>query len=208
MIVDRVLKYSTHSGKLEGFHSLNVWKNCSKKWRDDDSTVCSKCYWYRLYRYYDNLNNVLKHNRDLMKKHLEPEQIPWINDKYFRFSSFGDISTVKQVQEFVFVAQRNPDAQIGWWTKEPKLLMRGIKKAGYFPGNICMNISSLLLNVPQKWNLEWPSDTKVFTVYTKDKMPKQSKINKKVEHICKSQCRDCLVCYTKNKIKYVHEELK
>jgi len=198
---------SKHEAKLEDIDSINLWCECDPELRADPGSVCHKCYWYTRHRVcYHNLNDAMKRNLKVFNKLIPIDEMPWMNAAYFRYSSFGDISKLVHARNFIALAAANKHCNFGWWTKRPELIEKAVLKDNYWPGNLVLNVSAKYLNKPMKY-VPCFADRQ-FVVWTKDKIPKQKQINKEVEYICKKQCKDCLVCYTKNNIKIVHEELK
>lgn len=167
--------------------------------------VCSKCYSISMQAQYTNLSNVLKTNSAALTKQVIPvADWPILNYAIFRIESFGDVSTVKQVQNYFNLALRNPRTIFAAWTKNVDLYRKAVKLGARKPKNFILIESSPMLNDERKIR---PGDIvdKVFTVYDKPYLAAHPEI----EINCGARnCLKCQRCYRKGGATHIREVLK
>lgn len=209
-------------GKLEDFRSISTScklnPGCAKRSMIKNS-ICEKCFALASIKVYKNLEKALERNSNALTSRIIPtEELPVINDRYFRFESHGDLYPVEfgggvQLQNYVNIAIANPGTKFTLWTKEYPLAEKFFSE-NKKPSNFRLIYSSLIINQPLKKS-QFKHCDKTFTVWSKvdktvvdiwgdDKSPYLAPIN------CGTlKCRSCLKCYhPKNDgIKEINESL-
>ena len=203
MIAPGEVHISVHIGKLKGLRSISTYPYCydintNRKGRPNEGLVCYHCYAHRYLQFRKKLKACLLHNSEVLGKALKPVQIPLTsNDRFFRFESFGDVRGTVYLDNYCKIAEANPWTTFALWSKRYKLC------DGYFdkhkkPKNLILIYSSAYVGVELRYHGR--HNDKVFTVFPKDYVGPE--IN------CGNKCIDCLLCYTKNKVRYIGEHLK
>jgi len=209
-------RFSKHGGKLAGMYSLSTspLENTFCKQRHAVAgLVCSGCFSYALNDKRDGLRNKLIDNYNIFTSEIIPfENIPYINDTYFRIESFGDLQNVTQAINYLnLIIKNNRPADpvyFGWWTKNPVFIAKALKQLGIEkPDNVQIIFSAPCLNRPV--NIEvikkvFPFIDKVFTVYTK----KYAKDNNITINCGGRHCLSCLNCYKAGGADQINEQLK
>lgn len=210
MAMNGALWQTDHSGKMTGINSIgtscanNPW--CIKR-RENNESVCSKCYASTYMKMRKALKERLEDNADILTTRLlKDREIPVTNAAVFRFESFGDLYNITHLTNYVLICERNPYTHFGLWTKNIWILDElfndcGIKK----PDNLSIIVSSPMLNKIMELDREkyWFVDH-VFTVYNKQFIKAND-----VEINCGSRdCLGCQRCYHRNTEFYVNEKLK
>lgn len=192
-----------HGGKMTGMWSIStscMYNERCKAHRRNGNSICAHCYAWTNHKMRKGLALKLIRNSVFYSTvDLEYEDIPYVNVKYFRLESFGDLINERHVRNYFMICEKNPETQFALWTKNADLIQKAmdmyhIKK----PDNLIMIHSSLLMNQQDK--LPYDYCDKVFTVYNDcTGIP----IN------CGSKkCLDCRICYTQHSTKIVNEKLK
>lgn len=212
------LKYTHHTAeKMRGIDSLSTYKKTSNicKFMQMHDGICKKCYADKsLSLYKSSLEPVLIYNTLLLKYiDIDPQQIPYINNKYFRFESFSDLQGAKHFKNLLQVCKKNKNTIFTLWTKAGLTLYTMMQKENInkLPGNINIVYSEYRIN--KKTDAEYlmqmqqlfklKNAIKCFVVFDDEKKRQESKM-----HICKNKCIDCLKCYKKSKnIIYIAEKL-
>jgi hypothetical protein len=210
MGMNGALWQTDHSGKMTGINSIgttcatNPW--CQKR-RENNDSVCSKCYAETYMKMRKALKERLENNAEILTTRLLKDgEIPVTNAAVFRFESFGDLHNVTHLANYVLICERNPFTHFGLWTKNIWLLdelfnQNGIKK----PENLSIVVSSPMLNKVMELDREkyWMVDH-VFTVYDKKFIEAND-----VDINCGSRdCLGCQRCYHTSTEFYVNEKLK
>lgn len=210
MPMNGILWETSHQGKLRGMRSIstdpNGNKNCRRR-RRCKNAVCGHCYAGRYTAYRATLTKHLERNAAVLTARLLREiETPLINDRYYRFESFGDLRNGTQLQNYFLIAERNPETQFALWTKNLPILRKVLRQGITKPKNLRILYSSPRLNVQAKV----PEDLRpyidhVFTVYDKEWLREHTT----TEINCgKAECLRCLNCYGQNGPYYINEELK
>ena len=198
---------SKHSGKLEGFESMNVScldnKFCEAMSKHENY-ICSKCYARRLETIRNQLHDkLLSNNKILSEKVLPKITLPRVNRLYFRFNAFGELLNMTHLYNLVHICEVNPKTTFTLWSKRIDLISS--LDLGFKPKNLIIIYSSPELNKRTDIDSLPIQFDKVFTVYSKDYIEhKYHDVNIN----CEQHCLTCLKCYTDNKIKYINERLK
>lgn len=202
-----MIHITTHSGKLEGLHSISTSAamNTYCTTRDKiNGSICNKCYAETYLKLRKNLRTRLEANtEELTTRYIPASELPIINDKYFRLESFGDIQNVTQVENYFNIAIKNHGTTFVLWTKNPAIIAQALKQA-HKPVNMIIIYSSPMINRPVNDRIfkVYPFIDKVFTVYDKAHAGAVN-IN------CGGRkCLTCLRCYSKRTGARVNELLK
>lgn len=201
------IKFTTHSGKLEGIQSLNtsVALNpiCTKRAQCAGS-VCAKCYASALVKMRKGLReNIANNTRILTAQVIPVKEWPIINARVFRFESFGDLMNEKQIINYFNFAKRNPKITFTLWTKNPEIIARAIEGGNKKPRNLIIIQSSFHMNRVDAPRYDFID--KVFTVYDKQFIAE----NNITVNCGARNCLECGRCYRKAKqVEYVNEKLK
>lgn len=210
MPMNGVLWVTNHTGKMTGISSINTScadnPHCIER-RENGLSVCSKCYAATYLKMRKSLKEHLVENANVLTTGwLKYREVPVINDKVFRFESFGDLYNNQHLMNYMIICNANPFTKFALYTKnvwilEDVFLHKRLKK----PHNLSIVVSSPLLN-KQMWidrDEFWFIDH-VFTVYDK-KFIAENDVN---INCGARSCMDCLCCYKTNTTFYVNEKLK
>ena len=198
-----MLKITNHvkTGKLAGFQSLNtsVLENsfCSKM-RETDS-ICKSCYAVTMEKRFKGMRENICSNGDLLSASiLNYSELPAINSLYFRFHSVGELINEEHFINFVNITNKNPRTTFVLWTKRKNIVdsvLKDIKK----PENLILVFSDAKVD---NSNQRIPANfDKMFSVYSKEGA-------QNVDINCNKKCKDCLLCYQHNDVKFIRELLK
>lgn len=220
------LKYSNHTAeKMRGMQSLNTYKKTSSicNFLMLHDGICKKCYAEKsLSLYKAALQPLLIYNTLLLKYiDIDAAQIPYINNKYFRFESFSDLQSSKHLNNLIKVCNKNKNTLFTLWTKAGYTLVKMMEeeKIKKLPSNLNIIISEFYINKKTDQNyLEslqaclYPSQAitkkysnalKCFVVFDDENARQKSGL-----YLCKNKCIDCLKCYKKSKnIIYIAEKI-
>ena len=196
-------------GKLKHIVSINTSTLCNEfcnamgkrelARRDrEKKSVCELCYAEKNEKLRKQLEGCLKNNTDILtKKLLSEEEIPFLNNSYVRFHSFGEFVNDIHVQNFLNIAKHNPQTTFCLMTKRYDLIMKYPKLK-----NIIYIASSPIINVKIQNQEVLDYFDKIFTVYS-DQNSACGKIN------CAGlSCITCKKCYTRRGSKYINELLR
>ena len=221
------IKFTKHTAeKMQGMQSLSTYKKTSsicKYLTACGCGICSKCYAEKSLSLYETtLKPSLIYNTLLMKYiELDQSQIPYINNKYFRFEAFSDIQSSKHFKNLIKVCNKNKNTIFTLWTKAGYTLVNMMEKEKIkkLPNNLNIVFSEYYVNKPtdheyikQLQKCLYPSQAikdnyknalKVFIVYDDEK----KRINSGF-YQCENSCINCLKCYKKSKnIIYIAEKI-
>lgn len=203
------LKYTTHTAqKMKGIQSLSTYKKTSSicAYLSRCGGICAKCYAEKSLKLYEgSLKPTLIYNTLLLKYiDIDLKQIPYINDKYFRFESFSDIQGSQHLKNLIQICKKNKDTIFTLWTKAGATFSKMLKEIeiNLLPNNINIVFSAFNINEkvdPQYLNVlqanaQSKNKIKYFIVYDSEEKRKESKY-----FLCKNKCIDCLKCYKKSK---------
>ena len=220
------LKYTHHTAeKMRGIDSLSTYKKTSQicNFMQMHGGICAKCYADKSIKLYNAaLTPTLIYNTLLLKYiDIDPQQIPYINNKYFRFESFSDLQGAKHFKNLLQICKKNKNTIFTLWTKAGKTLntMMHEEKISRLPANLNIVYSEYQIN--KKTDIEYLKDlqtclypqqaikenysnaVKCFIVFDDENKRQASQM-----YICKNNCINCLKCYKKSKkILYIAEKL-
>lgn len=211
---DYLKMVSTHgeNTKLDGLRSLSTspLKNplCIGR-HSNESLICHHCYSVTYNKLRKGLRDKLSRNTDtLTESVIEYDAIPFLNDRYFRIESFGDLQNTIQAINYLNLIRKNPETSFGWWTKNPNFIRNALKELNIEkPSNVQIILSACMVNVQISLDIvkkAFPFVDKIFTVYDKDYISANN-----VNINCGSRhCMDCLNCYKQGGFDQVSEKLK
>lgn len=185
------------SAKMEQILSVNVsslQNTFCQEMSKQKNTVCGKCYSNRYAKMRPTLEKKIIENGDILsKRRILPEEVPLFNARYVRFNSFGELINEIHYENLMLIAELNPHTNFGLWTKRASIVMQYPKVS-----NIKYIYSVLGLENAKVGKAVRDYFDKIFYVHKKGK----------AVFNCLGKCIDCLVCYTDNDIKDIHEKLK
>ena len=192
---------STMSGKLKGIKAINtntltnkfcVSMHKSKK----DNVICKKCYsYYMLQTFRKNCTEKFEYNSNLLStKIIRFENIPYINDKIFRFHGHGELINNTHLINLINVVNKNYDTIFTLWTKRLNIINHYFKN-NKKPDNLILIYSNPFIDTICKLPKHFD---KTFNNVSKD----SKSIN------CFQNCIDCRLCYTHNKTSVIIEKVK
>ena len=197
---------SIMTGKLKDFRAIstNTVTNefCIKMYKSKNKKIiCTKCYSHdMLNSFRKNNQGALQRNSDLLSKHYIDNQVPIINDLYFRFNAHGELINELHLHNLVSICKHNPKTNFALWSKRKNI----IKK--YFdnnkkPSNLILVYSNPITNKPIDIKDIPQYFDKTFNNVDYDKFTK--------EQNCTGQkCIDCLKCYEHNNDNTIIEAIK
>ena len=194
----QTIKISKMSGKLANIPAINtntLSNNFCAKMSKCKSNICNKCYSVNMLKTFrQNCVPCFEHNSSILKNDID-FKTPRIKSDIFRFNAHGEIINYQHVFNLMLIVKDNPDTTFALWTKRPILVNLYISKHGK-PKNLILVYSNPKTNSKAKCPDNFD---KTFNVFTNKKL---AKIN------CGSKsCRQCMLCYTKNRTKVINEFL-
>ena len=220
------LKYSNHTAeKMRGMRSLSTYKKTSNicMFLSQHDCICKKCYAERSIKLYEAALLPLLIYNTLLLKYIDicADQIPYINDRYFRFEAFSDLQSAKHLNNLFKVCKKNKNTLFTLWTKAGYTLnnMMTAENLQRIPNNLNIIVSEVYINKKtdqnylenlqtvlypqQSINKSYKNYLKCFVVYDDE-----NKRNASNMFLCKNKCIDCLKCYKKTKkLLYIAEKL-
>lgn len=203
---------TNHSGKMRGKWSFSTSKKLNKLCESrskNPNLICSKCYAEDVINRYENLENKLARNTELITKECLPiECFPHVNKLDFRLESFGDIGTIEQIYNYFQFANANKRTFFVLWTKNPHIVKKAMETFKIEkPTNFRIIFSSCHLNKEQSEIILrlFPFIDKIFTVYTAEYA-----VENNITINCGgNNCESCNRCYNpENEEKFINEMLK
>ena len=148
------LKYSKHTAeKMRGIDSLSTYKKTSMICNyasQHSGSICEKCYAEKSIKLYKSaLTPALIYNTLLLKYiDIDAQQIPYINNKYFRFESFSDLQGSKHFKNLIQVCKKNKNTIFTLWTKAGYTLkkMMDDENIQKIPSNLNIIVSEFYIN--------------------------------------------------------------
>ena len=191
--------------KMSGFKSISgIPFNCycDRKALNPDF-ICYDCYSRKQLKRYIDLHFKCAKN-EFFYNHVELtiDDIPYINDCYFRFESFGELTSELKVKNYFLICEKNKNCFFAFFTKLPFIVDAAFKKYGLKkPGNCKIILSSPLKNikaiVPDAYKYFIDA---TFTVFTKQYVKEHN-----ITINCLKKCINCLKCYGKNGVTELFE---
>lgn len=197
MKIEHKIHITRGSAKMEGIDSINTStlenEYCTKMRKTD--AICKDCYAARFEKLRPNISIAFRRNNFLSERYLKGYEIPKINARVFRFSSYGELINYKHAYNYFTIARNNPDTTFTLWTKRYRIVQKVLKDTDK-PNNLLLIYSSPEKN---KVSLLPYGFDKVFTTFTKVGV---KDIN------CSGSCMDYLLCYSHNDVGYINEIIK
>lgn len=201
-------------GKLDGIAGVNTSaldNAFCEHMAKNEKSICSKCYSRKMLESYRaNCRPAFNKNAEILANDLmyEEEIKPCNkNVKYIRFSAHGELINLVHLYNCFQISKVNKEKICTLFTKRIDLLKQ--INQSEIPENMIIIYSNPLIDSPL--SEEYIKDlqivlnvNKVFNVFTKKySMDKGISIN------CGGKkCKDCLVCYSPNKINVINELIK
>ena len=197
------------TGKMAGMPAItssSLQNSHCQKLSSIKGSVCERCYSKKYLLSRPNVESCYQQNSQLLALSLIPtKQLPFVNAAFCRLESFGDIINMTHLKNYIRLVKKNGHCTFALFSKRYDLI------TDYFhdnkqPKNLCIVISSLMLNTPNDISYLPPMrNLKIFTVYSKDYAEKHNI----VINCGKTRCLDCRRCYsTNNQPIYINELLK
>lgn len=198
---------NNEGGKMRNIRSISTscleCESCNVRAKNPD-LVCHKCYARRDLNRKKTLREKMRYNNKFYNNYSIPvDCIPFINDRVFRFESFGEIQTKTQIQNYYKIARKNSQVHFVLWTKNSMLIDSWkVRK----PRNLTIIASSPAINTeyPETIYHRYNFVKKVFSVYTEEYAAEHG-----ININCSGKCIDCMRCYDPNNNEiYINEILK
>jgi hypothetical protein len=197
---------SKMSGKLDGLRAIstNTVTNsfCIKMNAvDDKKKICTHCYSHTMLKSYrKNMAPALQRNSDLLSsRRLLKEELPVILDAFFRFSAHGELINDLHFKNLLDIVNRNTHCRFALWTKRKDIVSRVLNSSMDKPENLNLiysnpTISNVMKKVPKHFD-------KTFNNVLEDE-------HVEMQNCTGQQCKNCLICYTKNDTDTIVEKVK
>lgn len=197
------IKISTMSGKLKGIKAINTNTTSNpfcQKMRKVKGTICNICFSDRMLRTFrKSCVPAFEHNSKLLFNLIPVNQLPTINQAYFRFSAHGELVSYDHFVNLINICVKNPHCKFTLWSKKIDIVNLFVKR-NTLPDNLILVYSSPKQDIIRKKPKNFD---KVFTGHSVESAKQnKTKIN------CSGACLECLLCYKKNKTVYVNELIK
>lgn len=191
------------NGKLEGFRAIstNTVSNpfCIKMNKAKKHTICSVCYSHNMLNTFrKNAQPALERNSQLLSsRRLAPDEIPFINQAYFRFQAHGELINQTHLANLVAIAERNPNCNFALWSKRKGIVSRFFASRSV-PSNLILVYSNPDIDKP----LSAPPKPfhKTFNNVSAEWDGTANCTGQK--------CKDCLACYEHNGVSQIVEHVK
>lgn len=199
---------TNHTGKMKGMVSISttsLLNSFCQKMQCTKGVICEHCYTNKGFLKTVVNSGKLKGNYNL----LTSQKVDWLkvqgiqelsNVKYVRIEAFGELENEIQFRNYLRLANSFKEQNFTIWTKRKDLLENiSFRK----PKNLTIILSSIKINEPEILTEKLKKKVdKIFTVFSKEE-------ENNVEINCGTKdCISCKLCYTKNKVVYINEQLK
>lgn len=196
--------------KLDGLISISTSKDMNKLCKARalvEGGVCSRCYVNHFM--FPSVEKNLTANYELLHERVfSPEEwesglnIGYVPSGLARIESFGDVDSIIQAANYINIIRAFPGLQWGIWSKSLHIWMKAFEQYGK-PDNCTFVYSSFLLNRYSTIPTEYMKYIDhLFTVYDKQHVM-SADIN------CGGRsCKECRLCYRKDSVFHIHEQLK
>jgi hypothetical protein len=185
----QAVHFSIMTGKLNGLRAINTNTAtnafCKKMFSSGkENVICTGCYsMAQLNGSRKNCQPAFERNSELFSERLlEPHEIPWTNDAILRFHGHGELINLTHLDNFLRIAEYNPQTVFALWTKRKDFIA---KRADKIPDNLILIYSNpltdkLIKQPPKHFH-------KVFNNVTKET---------EGENCTGQKCIDCRKCYS------------
>jgi len=185
--------------KMFSFNTSTLANPFCQKMKTNSLLVCARCYAWtlELFRkkrihpcYLNNSNQVTRLWKDF--------EIPQLTYDILRFNAFGELLDKIHYHNLISMVDANPDTMFTLWTKRLDLVNY---RTMTHRDNLIYVFSTWRLN---RLNPYLPKGyDKAFSVYNKTCIDEAG-----IEINCSKKCRPCLLCYTKNDIPFINEQVR
>jgi len=190
---------SIMSGKLYGLMAINtdtVSNIFCQRMNETGNSICTFCYSMNaLKKHRKNCRPAFMGNSELLSQSiLQPSQIPFINQSYFRFHGHGELINMNHLFNLVLIARKNPHCTFALWTKRKDFIKRLFDK---------QHDISIPKGVPNNMILVY-SNPKIDCVQIEPPVHFHKVFNNvshggyKNENCTGQKCIECLACYKKD----------
>ena len=192
---------SKMTGKLKGIKAINtntltnkfcIAMNKSKK----ENSICNSCYSFAMLQTFrKKCTEKFQYNSDLLSTKIIPfENLPYINDKIFRFHGHGELINNTHLINLINLVNKNYDTIFTLWTKRKNIINHYFKN-NKKPTNLILIYSNPFIDTIAKLPKNFDKTFNNVSKDTKD-------IN------CFQNCIDCRLCYSHNKTSVIIEKVK
>ena len=203
--VHGVLSLTDHvkDGKMDGFRSLNTSVACNKfcqaMRKSKNSVICKSCFASNMEKRYKSLKeNNIQNGKILSENLFSVDEMPKLNELAFRIHSNGELINDTHFKNILALCKANPNTIVTLWTKRTNIVYR-VLLVEEKPANLILIYSSKMINVEENLPIHFD---KTFTVYSKDQA------DKVIINCGGKKCRDCMLCYSHNKVTKIKELIK
>ena len=203
-----MLKLTDHKAKgdvknkMDGMTSINTpvmtnpFCNAMSACKEE-GVICGSCYARTIAKRWKRVDGSYQANADeLTSENYKPSMI---NRSVVRIHAVGELINELHFRNIIKLVNYNPNTLFVMWTKRVNIVADVLKDTEK-PSNLSLIRSSVKVNnedeLPEHFD-------KVFTVYNVDHIRTNG-----IEINCQKQCKDCMICYTKNSIVKVNEQLR
>ncbi len=203
-----MLKLTDHKAKgdvknkMDGMTSINTpvmtnpFCNAMSACKEE-GVICGSCYARTIAKRWKRVDGSYQANADeLTSENYKPSMI---NRSVVRIHAVGELINELHFRNIIKLVNYNPNTLFVMWTKRVNIVADVFKDTKK-PSNLVLIRSSVRVNnedaLPEHFD-------KVFTVYNVEHIRTNG-----IEINCQKQCKDCMLCYTKNSIVQVNEQLR
>lgn len=162
-----------------------------------EGVICGSCYARTIAKRWKHVDGSYQYNADeLTSENYKPSMI---NRSVVRIHAVGELINELHFRNLIKLVNYNPNTLFVMWTKRVNIVADVFKDTEK-PSNLTLIRSSIVVNkedtLPEHFD-------KVFTVYNAEYIRDNGTVIN-----CQKQCKDCMICYTKNSIVQVNEQLR
>lgn len=190
------LKISEMTGKLKMIPAVNtspLSNDFCKAQGKVKGSICSKCYSVNACNGYRSMAvPVWERNSQILKDLIPFDELPTINNVFFRFNAHGELINSPHFINLCNIAKKNPRTMFALWTKRSQIVQKNLQ---HVPKNLILIYSRSKIDcrdkrIPKGFH-------KVFNVVSRG------------EHNCGARsCWTCAKCYNFNKSVVITEKVK
>jgi len=203
--MQQTIHISTMSGKLKGLRAIstNTLTNpfCIKQNSSGKAdNICTKCYSVNmLSTFRKNTAPALQRNSDLLPiRELTDREIPFINERIFRFSAHGELVNTTHLINLFRIAALNAGCTFSLWTKR-KDIVKKVLATMTKPDNMILiysnpTIDKVLPKPPEGFQRSFNNVSKGVMV--------------EAQNCTGQRCIDCQLCYSHDTTDTIIEAVK
>ena len=203
--MQQVIHISTMSGKLKGLRAIstNTLTNpfCIKQNSSGKAdNICTMCYSVNmLSTFRKNTAPALQRNSDLLPiRELTDREIPFINERIFRFSAHGELVNTTHLVNLFRIATLNDGCTFSLWTKR-KDIVKKVLATMTKPANMILiysnpTIDKVLAKPPEGFQRSFNNVSKGVMV--------------EAQNCTGQRCIDCQLCYSHDTTDTIIEAVK